>query len=207
MMKKLLLGILMISSAGHASTYNLQDLGSSIIDNNSGLEWLDTSFTLGKSYNEVLGMIGAGNSLEGWRFATYDEFRSIFTSRGYSLGGGTVKLGVTTGVQSNDPFFQTLIDLLGATYSNTTANYVMGLTGDDYKNGRLDAQYYGLIKSGVDRYIDNFASIEAFEDSKADSKLASFLVRGVSPVPEADSWLLLFTGLMLVGISLKTRRA
>ena len=86
-MRKLLLGFLMISSVGNASTYNLQDFGDYTLDKNSGLEWLDTSFTIGKSYNEVLSMTAAGNSLEGWRFATYDDFTAIFTSRGYSFDG------------------------------------------------------------------------------------------------------------------------
>ena len=43
-----------------------------ITDSITGYDWLDTSFTLGLSYNEVLSEISSG-SLQGWSVASYAE--------------------------------------------------------------------------------------------------------------------------------------
>lgn len=206
-MKKLLLGLLMASSVGHASTYNLQDLGDYTLDKNSGLEWLDTSFTIGKSYNDVLALTTAGQSLEGWRFATYDEFTSIFTSRGYSFGG-TSKLTADTSIQNNNDFFVTIIDMLGPTKNLTSTKYILGLTAEDYKNRQLDAQYYGIIHTNYNSSnTASYAAFSVYDDSKGDPTLASFLVRSVSPVPAPNSWIMMLTGLIIVSISTRARKA
>lgn len=205
-MRKLLLGLLLTSNFAHANTYNLQDFGDYTLDSNSGLEWLDTSFTIGKSYNEVLGMTSSGNSLEGWRFATYDEFTSMFTSRGYSFIGAS-KLTANTPLQSNDAFFLTLINLLGATDNSFANKDVLGLIAEDYKNRQEDSQYYGFIRSGYNSTnITSYAKFSRYEDNSAAPTIASFLVRSVSPVPAPNSWLMMITGLMIVGASIKPRR-
>lgn len=206
-MKKLLLGLLLTSSVGHASTYNLQDFGNYTLDKNSGLEWLDTSFTLGKSYNEVLAMTAAGNALEGWRFASYNEFTSIFTSRGYTFAGSS-KLTANVSIQNNDPFFNTLINFLGATDTSSAYKDVLGLTAEDYKGLHEDSQYYGFIRTSYNTTnITSYANFSRYQDNRSAPTLASFLVRSVSPVPTPNSWAMMLAGLMVVSIATKTRRA
>lgn len=205
-MRKLLLGLLLTSNFANANTFNLQDFGDYTLDGNSSLEWLDTSFTIGKSYNEVLTMTGPGNSLEGWRFATYEEFTSVFTSRGYTFVG-TSKITANVPAQSNDTFFITFINLLGATDINSTTKDILGLTSEDYKGLREDSQYYGFIRSGFNSSnITSYASFSRYEDNKAAPTIASFLVRSVSPVPAPNTWGMMLTGLMIVGVSIRLRK-
>lgn len=205
-MRKLLLGLLLTSNFANANTVNLQDFGDYTLDGNSGLEWLDTSFTIGKSYNEVLTMTGSGNSLDGWRFATYDEFTSVFTSRGYTFVG-TSKITANVPAQSNDPFFITFINLLGATDINSTTKDILGLTSEDYKGLREDSQYYGFIRSGYNSSnITGYASFSRYEDNKAAPTIASFLVRSVSPVPAPNTWCMVLTGLIIIGVSIRLRK-
>jgi len=46
-----------------------------VIDDESGLEWLSESYTTGKTYDEVQGMLQG--SLSGWRMPTYQEVTSL----------------------------------------------------------------------------------------------------------------------------------
>ena len=47
------------------------------IDTNSGLEWLDWSYTAGISYNSMINLFGVGETYDGWRHATSDEARVL----------------------------------------------------------------------------------------------------------------------------------
>lgn len=198
-MRKLLLGLLLTSNLANANTFNLQDFGDYTLDGNSGLAWLDTSFTQQKSYNQILALLGHGQALEGWRYASYDEFKQIFTSRGYSLNG-TSDITAVTGKIDNDHFFITLIDLLGATDTGTDKKDLLGLTAEDYKNRDEDSQLYGLISSTYDKpTIYSSISFGRYNDDKSAANLASFLVRVATPVPEPESIAMLFAGLMFAG--------
>lgn len=198
-MKHLLLSLMFLCNTANAASYNLVDYGTYTLDQNSGLEWLDTSFTQGKSYNQVLALLGNGQALEGWRYASYDEFKQIFTGRGYSLNG-TSDITAVTGKIDNDHFFITLIDLLGATDTGTDKKDLLGLTAEDYKNRDEDSQLYGLITSTYDKpTIYSSVSFGRYNDDRSAANLASFLVRVATPVPEPESISLLFAGLMFAG--------
>lgn len=55
MIKTLLATVLYIyANMASAATFNLEDNGAFTRDLNSNLEWLDLSFTQGKSYNPVI---------------------------------------------------------------------------------------------------------------------------------------------------------
>lgn len=55
------------------------DQGSTTLDQNSGLEWLDVAKTLGRSFLDVKAEIDSGTGLGAnqWRFATHTEFESM----------------------------------------------------------------------------------------------------------------------------------
>lgn len=197
-MKYLYLLVLFLSNMAHANSYNLVDYGGYTLDQNSSLEWLDTSFTKGKSYNQVLDLLGSGQSLAGWRYATYDEFKQIFTSRGYSFEG-TSKLTASTPAVDDDLFFITLIDALGATDTRSTRKDLLGLTSEDYKNNNEDSQYYGFIRSTYNtNNITSYANFSRYEDSASTATLASFLVRTATPVPEPESVIIMLLGLIYI---------
>ncbi|MGQ2966014.1 PEP-CTERM sorting domain-containing protein [Methylophilus sp.] len=201
-MKYLYLLVLFLCNMAHANSYNLVDYGGYTLDQNSGLEWLDTSFTKGKSYNQVLDLLGSAQSLDGWRYATYDEFKQIFTSRGYSFEG-TSKLTASTPTVDDDLFFITLIDALGATDTRSTRKDLLGLTSEDYKNNNEDSQYYGFIRSTYNtNNITSYANFSRYEDSASTATLASFLVRTATLVPEPESVIM-----MLLGLAYISRRA
>ena len=56
-----------------------------IIDNNtfttdteSGLDWLDVTFTVDRSYNDVSSQVGGSGDFEGWRYASRQEFDTLW---------------------------------------------------------------------------------------------------------------------------------
>jgi hypothetical protein len=59
----------------------LEDRGDHTYDPNTNLEWLDLSFTAGRSYNEVLAGWN-GYTSAGYRFATRDEVLGLFSHAG-----------------------------------------------------------------------------------------------------------------------------
>ena len=60
-----------------------------IIDNGDfttvdGVDWLDMSFTDGKSYYDVLSLLESGQQLDGWRVASFAEVANMYTAFGYT---------------------------------------------------------------------------------------------------------------------------
>lgn len=200
MLKQILLAALLLGAQiANADTYNLEDAGTYTIDLNTGLEWLDLSFTRGQSYNEVLNQLSTNPTLSGWRFATYDEFTEIFTSRGYGFSGQT-KLTGTTNLFISDLLFDRLISNLGATI-NTGSDTVRarGILADDDSDGRRSFQYYGQINYTAGNFNYGYAQIGRVLDDDSGPQLGSFLVRQsvTSPVPEPSSGILMTVGLAL----------
>lgn len=197
-MKYLYLLTLFLCNTVNANSYNLVDYGDYTLDQNSGLEWLDASFTKGKSYNQVLGLIADGQSLAGWRYASYDEFTQLFTSRGYSFEGQS-KITSSIPRTYDDLFFNTLIDLMGATDPRSTHKDLLGLTSEDYKNNNEDSQYYGFIRSTYNiNNIYGYANFSRYPDNASTATLASFLVRTAIPVPEPESVAMMLLGLIYI---------
>lgn len=56
-------------------------------DAQSGLEWLDLGVTREFTYNEILGMTGSGQILEGFRFASHSEVHTLFGNHGIDVSG------------------------------------------------------------------------------------------------------------------------
>ena len=59
-----------------------EDRGSTTYDPNTGLEWLDLSFTAGRSYQEVIDGWGGYTTTSGYRMATRSEVMGLFTAFG-----------------------------------------------------------------------------------------------------------------------------
>jgi hypothetical protein len=54
-------------------------------DTDTGLYWLDLDVTTGQSLNAIGAQLGAGGTLDGWRFATADEVSQLWTAAGVPL--------------------------------------------------------------------------------------------------------------------------
>ena len=56
-------------------------------DTATGLEWLDWDVSANFSYNEIIPLLGPGQALEGWRYATVDEVGTFFDHLGLPVDG------------------------------------------------------------------------------------------------------------------------
>ena len=53
------------------------DNGSYTTDTESGLDWLDVTLSINRSYSDVSSQFGSGGDFEGWRYATGIEFDMV----------------------------------------------------------------------------------------------------------------------------------
>lgn len=207
-MKKLMLTLLfcLTTSAASAETFNLIDDGTSTVDLNSDLTWLDTSFTKGLSFDQVSSLISETGTLNGWRFATITDFTQVFESRGFAVSGATSQ-SQSTGPLPNKAFFTSFIDLLGVVTTNGSGSQknIFGILADDYAVTR---QYMGQINT-LQTNSSSSVSFAAYQMGELDNKpnpgIASFLVRNISAVPEASPISYLLIGLCLFGFRLRSQ--
>lgn len=111
------------------------------LDSDTGLEWIDpwlpiiqgnngcgygcTGATILNSYNDVLGMIGAGGYFEGFRYATRSELETLF----YSSAGFDP-------ITSSSPDTVTLSDKVAAGYLQSFLDTTLGWRwGPDFWSG------------------------------------------------------------------------
>lgn len=187
--------LLMSSNLASAATFNLEDHGAFTRDLNSNLEWLDLSFTQGKSYNQVLTELSSTPQLSGWRFATVNEFTGLFSSRGYAFSGATITTQ-NTGDQFNAALFPTLIEFFGATAVTGTGSIARGVLDENWVNGSNNSQIFGEIRFRNSIPTISSANLDKVLDNDSGSILGSFLVRevAVSPVPEPATWMMMLLG-------------
>jgi hypothetical protein len=112
----------------------LIDNGDYTTDTNSGLNWLDLTLSLSRSYNDVEANLSTGGDFAGWRFATGLEVINLWASFGITspvaLSSRTYKAKYEGG--------RLFLDLLGNTrpYTETGRNpytdgYVLNSNGGD----------------------------------------------------------------------------
>ena len=89
------------------SAQALIDQGDTTLDPNTGLEWLDLSFTQGKSYDSILGGEGGFITSMGYRFATRSETTQLFLNVG--------AINTVTNVPSDPAVGSLALSLLGCT--------------------------------------------------------------------------------------------
>jgi len=79
----------------------------------SGLQWLDWSHTINRSYDDVSSQLGAGGEFEGFRYATYDEVVTLY------LHAGAVFIEFDSNINhvENIPGATLLAGLLGETFT------------------------------------------------------------------------------------------
>jgi hypothetical protein len=98
-----------------------QTVGDGLItqDTDSGMEWLDLTATIARSYNDISSKLGAGQEFEGWEYATADQISTFF---GAVAAPGTFVEGESA---SNNVFAPELISLWGST--NIGTNFVRSI--------------------------------------------------------------------------------
>ena len=99
-----------MGSAGNAALLSVDDpvFGPDTItrDTATGLDWLDLTESILRSFNDVAGQFGAGGDFEGFRYAIKTEITSLFFS----------SAGITPGAQTPpEPSLIALQELVGVT--------------------------------------------------------------------------------------------
>lgn len=209
------------SAYSHAAMLNnVTDHGSYFSEGSAGLDWLDLSVTTGLGYSTVTSKLEEGGELEGWRYATTDEF--IFMVEATT--------GITTSIshtgqkfEHENELYAGLIELLGSTldishmltFGEDYDTLNRSKYGDDYEN--LDYAY-GLLAPTTDDprgktrglIIDDDRSIDYLDSITLDYTtatllnpwyLGSYLVRDtriVADIPTPATLPLLLIGLLTV---------
>lgn len=165
------------------------------LDDTTGLEWLDWSLTLNRSYIDVFSQTQGGN-LMGWRYATASEFESLAIAAGIPTafidaapGGTHAGFEVLNSFLGSGSTDNSSIAISATTLASPTPTHSLG--------GFLDTQLTFLVPG-----VDPFSLNTKFGDQYAGSILGSALVREVSAVPiPAAVWLFGSGLLSLVGVA------
>ena len=179
-------------------------------DNRTGLEWLNTINTQGRSISYVQSQLGQGGLFEGWRLAFSSELEGLLSSAGAvtnNCDAYRTDVEIAVGInkkycgynQANRGVPETFINYLG----DNIENYYHGTSGtrpgyggslmylaDNYifnNNGALTPyNFYGYISAGgIDGALINTAA--SSQPSTVSNRISSVaLVRGL-PVPQNNS--------------------
>jgi len=212
----LLLALTLILSTT-ASAGLIIDNDSYTTDTNSGLDWLDLSFTTNQSYNDVFSDInndlGQFKVSDGWRFASGNEL-NIFLSNvtGVKITGTNrvihssgamnevVRLLSPTSTQI-DTYYENHPELCDDAYCLNRFNIAKGILSDTYLDAHRTAEIFDW--NAREDYKNDYSEITAgvIRIEKFNS-IGSFLVRTTS-VPE-PSTLAIFS-LALFGLIARKR--
>jgi hypothetical protein len=230
MFKKLL--PLLFLFAGFQANASIIDNGPYTTDTESGLDWLDVTLSIDRSYDDVSTQFGSAGDFEGWRYASGLEFEQLWNN--------------ISGVDESSPYGAEFYDIDETTFSidpyvamlgDTHDAYIVGLggpiTSSDHEWGGVDGDGKGFHRSlgiladsfyghdGVTIYYYHASAwdVDEYSLGKPDATVVhggaaiggyswedvgSWLVRGTISVPEPSIIALFCLG--LVGIGFARRR-
>jgi hypothetical protein len=182
------------AAQSHATT--LVNQGNTTVDTVTGLQWLDLPLTVNHSYNDILAnYVNSGQLYEGYRYATANEVRQLFTDAG---------IDTTCGETCADPTaVVNLLSLLGATvYDAADAQIIYGLNGDAFGAG---LHFYSRLAYWASTpIVDVYYSV--IGDTENYTSIGSFLVKDVDATPLPASLPMFLGGLSLIGLIARRRK-
>ena len=189
------------------SNASIIDNGTYTTDTTSGLDWLDITETLFKSYNEIYAY-GTYSKFKGWRYASGKEFNLLIKN-----AGGVIANEYNFNYQEevlNVSVIDVIQHLLGGAFmSGSGVMITTGLLSDS----TADGQHYTALLINNDIEITSLDSSVArastYYASSGIHNTGSFLVRNTSYIPPPSfisepSTLVLF-GLGLAGLGFSRR--
>jgi hypothetical protein len=204
-------------------------------DTATGLDWLDLTETRGLSYYHVAGQMGAGQTYEGFRYATMAEFDQLVTNFGYVARNPSCPVGQFCDRQFAESdlvqqMILTLGDTLGPYYDSINFRYAVDPGGAGSTVGMLADPFLGypnntgaqvaalmdqqLIWRAFDQGVFNtldsvYSSFGGESKSYYNRNMGSFLVSNVPhavPTP-ATHWMIIAALAGLVGAMRRSRHA
>ena len=182
--------LLTLSGASHAAIIANGDFTT---DTGTGLDWLDHSFTLGLSFNQVTAELGAGGLFDGWSVATQGQVHTYLINAGW--------------IGPFDSNNNSNVGFVSAFEAMTTDSFLNDPASGLGILGLLDDPIGGM---GADKFVDDqgtgitsYNFITTIDPSVADQGTSTFLVRA-SAVPLPAAFWLFFSGLAcLAGFSIR----
>jgi len=188
---------LTISSVANAV---IVDNSSFTTDTASGLDWLDLTPTLGKTYFQVNGLLQSGQAYSGWSFATDTQLEGLVSN----FTGFTPASNANSSTNPN--LFDGLITLFGGqTFAGKSANIygAKGLIGDTAFGSLFQVKSF-------ERFNDSpVYGTYTQANNVPDSVVGAFLVRPTkfsltnpaTSVPEPETYAMFLAGLGLLGFA------
>ncbi len=197
---------LAITRAG-ASVLAFQQIGDTVYDPNSGLEWLDLNLTAGQSYDSVSSGWGGYTTTMGFQFATRDQVIQLFDDAGATYLGTPATPTTADLAPAN-----LLLGLLGTTLPQSGENRSWMFYDPSSEPTLPSAGYVPSAVFGVGPIFAGYPE-EGFFDvpgifptaDYASAEMASALVR-VVPEPSIGMLAMLCLGLSLHAMKRRERR-
>lgn len=151
-----------------------KDTGDNLIttDTASGLQWLDVTVTLRKSWDELSGQLGPGGAFEGWEYASGEQLNTLIKN----ATGKTIEEGKTQGWSGvSEQNLEKLMNLLGVTYDFGPHIQSAGIL-EDGEHPFHDLGVILFYRHGH-RPTEVYIEEEGLQDFFASESSGSFLIR------------------------------
>lgn len=150
-LKTLISSIILLASATSGQGAII-DHGAYFSDTRSGLDWLDVTASVNRSYNDVFGQLSPGGEFAGWRYATITEFNNLLVSW-TGIPANAINRTITTGTT---PSVDGLVILFGSTLDARWTS-IFGQTWDRWQ-GVAEGEGFdftlGILSDPLSKFAD-----------------------------------------------------
>jgi len=208
-MKKKLITLVFLSSVTFVQQSNasIVDSGTFFTDTTSGLDWLDVTASINRSYNDINSQFSVGGDFEGWRYATGTQLNTLIENH----TGASIIDPIPSSITYPNGTLAELVSYFGSTFEHSIAKFTTGILDDNaIPSGSI--KFTGDLLTGkesfiLDAYKPHIGSIST--SSLSGNELGSFLIRGdeIPQVPVPAAIWLFSSGLVgLIGMNRKSSR-